>query len=126
MKSQEHYEQCNLFLMIDQAVKAKLHPGFDTIYAIPNAGKRSPRQGAWMKAEGLRAGVLDINIDYPSRVKGEYRNGMRLEMKVGKNKLTKLQLEWKERFENAGYYVAVAYSAKEGFNLILNYLKGEL
>jgi hypothetical protein len=33
--------------------------------AIPNAGKRSPRRGRWMKAEGLTPGAADLCVLIP-------------------------------------------------------------
>jgi hypothetical protein len=37
-------------------------------FAIPNAGKRSPWRGKYMKAEGLTAGVADLCIMMPNGV----------------------------------------------------------
>lgn len=47
------------------------------IFAIPNGGKRDPRQGKWLKDEGLMAGVPDIFLALPG---GGYA-GLFIEMK---------------------------------------------
>jgi hypothetical protein len=50
--------------VIDYITTCKTHPDIFAI-AIPNAGKRSLRHGARMKAEGLTAGVADLAILLP-------------------------------------------------------------
>lgn len=54
----EHAHQVALFNW--SRMHEKAHPELRLMYAIPNAAKRSKRQGAYMKAEGLRAGVPDV------------------------------------------------------------------
>lgn len=54
----EHQHQVALFKWARMHEKA--YPEMRLLYAIPNAAKRSKRQGAYMKAEGLKAGVPDV------------------------------------------------------------------
>ena len=95
------------------------------IYAIPNAQifqKGTDKAAAarivnYMKSDGLENGVLDVNIDYPS--KGYH--GMKIEFKYGKGKLSNMQKIWKKRFEKAGYLVLVCYSADVAIDAVCEY-----
>ena len=51
---------------------------------VGNERKTSPRAGARLKKKGVKSGVPDILIFEP---KGKY-NGLAIELKTGKNKLT--------------------------------------
>ena len=115
----EHQEQVKLFKWLDKAVA--FIPQLAVAYAIPNAAKRSPRLGAYMKAEGLRSGVPDICIPAPS---GDYC-GLYIEMKIGKNKPTAAQLSWIEALRIVGHRVEVCYSEKAAIDIILDYFKKE-
>jgi hypothetical protein len=56
----EHAQQVALFQWA--AIKEAHIPELACLYAIPNASRRSPRQGAQMKAEGMKAGVPDVAL----------------------------------------------------------------
>lgn len=89
------------------------------VHAIPNAGKRGFKAQAQAKAEGLKAGVLDLFIgwdvalaspDAPATVawidfKGFDKNGR-------PGKLTKTQVEWGNAMLAKGYNVACFYTVK--------------
>lgn len=90
---------------------------FQQIYAIPNGQLRSTAIGVRLKREGVRAGVLDINIDVPS---GKY-HGARIEMKAGRNRPTKKQAEQIERNEKFGYVSTVCWSAAEAILFTMAY-----
>ncbi len=102
----EHQHQVAL---IDWARRMRLPAGSDIepgamvadyLLAIPNGGKRSsPREGARLKAEGVKPGVSDLLL--PLR-RGGFA-GLWLEMKAPGNKPTKLQREWLDRMTAAGY-----------------------
>ena len=65
--------------------------------------------------------MLDIFLPHPV----EKYSGLFIEMKFGKNRLTKEQKEWIDRLTQAGYKCAVCYSFEEARDNILNYLKGK-
>lgn len=88
------------------------------IYAIPNSARRSPRQGAWMKAEGLSAGVPDLCIPMP---RGKY-HGLYIEMKAGKNKPTPAQVDWMNKLIEQGYCCKVCYGYEDGVREIKEYM----
>jgi hypothetical protein len=99
----EHDEQCAFIRWFRHAYPKKL------IAAFANDGKRTPRQGAWMKDQGLLPGMPDIliasqNSGYPA---------LFIEMKYGRNKLTESQESIKKQLESEGYLVKVCYSWQE-------------
>jgi hypothetical protein len=75
---------------------------------IPNEGKRSPLQGKKLKDEGLLPGVADYFL---AHVKRTYENGaltsiipgVWIEVKTKKDRLSKVQKEFKQRAVAAHY-----------------------
>jgi hypothetical protein len=96
------------------------YPALKMMFAVPNAGKRSPGAAAYYLAEGLKSGVPDIIL--PVAYQYPY-NGLVIEMKDGKNKPTPNQKTWLERFDQAGWRDEVCYSAKEAITVIKDFLK---
>ena len=89
------------------------------IFAIPNAARRSHQLAAYMKAEGLRAGVPDLFIPMPS---GEYA-GLFIEMKdVNGRPPRRSQMEWLERLNANGYAAYWAKGADQAIQLIQQYV----
>jgi len=116
-KLTEHAHQVALFRW------AKLsegkYPMLKLMYAVPNAGLRTPRMGSWMKAEGLRPGVPDVCLPWPS---GGY-HGLYLELKAEGGKLTKGQEGWLQGLLDAGYCAECAYGWEDAKRMIEGYLK---
>ena len=112
----EHNEQVTL-IQWAQLHEAQM-PELEMLYAIPNGGKRHAGTARKLKAEGVKAGVLDINLDVP---RGGF-HGLRIEMKYGKNKPTQAQREWIDRYAKHGYCTAVCYSFEDARDAILHYL----
>lgn len=115
----EHNMQVAFFKLVD------MHPIYRTaaIYAVPNAGgytggfKSNAARAARMKAEGVRRGPPDINVDHAA---GGY-HGLRIELKHGKNKPTPEQAEWHQRLRHANYKVEVAYSSGQAWEMLNAY-----
>ncbi len=136
----ESNEQIALFDLI-RRLEGK-YPLLKRVYHVPNGGMRHKATAGRLKAEGVRPGVLDINIDVPQRkvdglkyshgLRGDdclttVYHGLRIEMKFGKNKPTAEQKDWLEYYESAGYQTAVCYTSIEAWNVIVKYLGyGEL
>jgi hypothetical protein len=111
----EHQEQVTLFKWL-----ALQYPDqYDSTYAIPNAGRRTPRQGAYMKAEGLKAGVPDICMAYPSNG----LHGLYIEYKTTKGNPTKSQREWIARLDKNGYKAEICYGIDHAIRTIKSYLE---
>jgi|ETNvirenome_6_30_1030629.scaffolds.fasta_scaffold00053_15 hypothetical protein len=112
----EHEIQVSLMAWL----KLKHPHAYNVTYATPNAGKRTPRQGAYLKAEGLKAGVPDICIAYP---KGGY-GALYIELKKEGGKPTIAQNEWLDRLSNVGNKAVLCVGFTEAANTIDEYLRG--
>ncbi len=112
----EHDDQVAVFQQA--AMLEDKYPDLWLLYAVPNAGKRTPRMGAYYKAEGLKPGCLDYNLPV---ARGGYI-GLWIEQKFGKNKPTTNQLEWKRRLEVAGHLVFISRSVGDSMQMLKDYL----
>ena len=116
----EHSEQ--VALMTWARLQTKKRPALKLLYAVPNAAKRSPRLGAYMKAEGLTAGVPDLCLAWPL---GGY-GGLYIELKSMTGTATESQKEWIAKLNAAGNYAAVCKGWLAAKTLIENYLDKKL
>ena len=80
----EHREQVRLFVWIDTEQDDEI---IKQAYAVPNGGKRSIGVAKKLKAEGVRAGECDINLDV---ARGGYF-GLRIELKADGGHVSPLQ-----------------------------------
>lgn len=87
-------------------------------FAIPNGGKRNPREARRLIAEGVLAGLPDVQVAYPS---GE-NHGLFLEFKSNKGNLTQKQREVMFRLSSVGYRCYVVRSCIEALDRIEEYL----
>ena len=94
-------------------------PQLKNLYAVPNGGRRDRIEAAHLKQQGVKPGVPDICLAYPS---GVY-HGLYIELKVGKNKPSDLQKEWLRNLRAAGYMAIVCYGFEQAKEAIENYLK---
>ncbi len=127
-----HIEHQHQVALIDWARRVRLpeasdiEPGAtvaDYLLAIPNGGKRSsPREGARLKAEGVKPGVSDLLL--PLR-RGGFA-GLWLEMKAPGKKPNATQRDWLDRMERAGYFATWRDDWKEAATVIRAYTQGEL
>jgi len=115
MKHEEHQNQVALI----KWWASQHHPAI--LFAIPNAAQRSVGLAAFMKAEGLVAGVPDLFFAWPTAQYG----GLFIEMKTGTGRLTESQKLVIPRLEAAGYKVVVARGWKEAAEAIKEYLGGQ-
>jgi hypothetical protein len=116
MNHPEHNEQAALFRWAD--MQSVAYPELRWMFAVPNSARRSPRQGAWMKAEGLRSGVWDIFLPAPRPP----WSGLFIEMKHGTNKLSEPQKQFRAALDNQ-YRFAVCYNWIDAKIVILDYLE---
>ncbi len=117
-------------------------PELRLMHAIPNGGKRDGVTAARLKAEGVKAGVLDVFLPHPeaflyplhngtnvpTKEQGLYM-GLYIEFKEPGRKthknggLSDAQLEFMEAVREQGYCCRVAYTWQEAANLILAYYR---
>ena len=100
---------------------ARLDPVARCAFAVPNGGHRSKATAGRLKAEGVRAGVLDICLPKP---RGD-SHGLWIEFKFGANRPSPEQMLEIDRLVQDGYTVAVAWDAGLAIEFTKQYLKGE-
>lgn len=115
----EHATQVAIFQWAYLASKWK-YPALRWMYAIPNGGHRHKAVAGKLKAEGVKAGVLDIHLPVPVGICA----GLWIEIKHGKNKITQAQHEWAIGLSELGHRVVVCYTVDQAIRQIENYLDG--
>jgi hypothetical protein len=113
----EHGSQAALFCWA--ALNKETYPELEYMFAIPNGGQRNAATGARLKAEGVKAGVLDIFLPVARSV----WHGLWVEMKTAKGQLSQEQKDWIKYLRDAGYGVAVCKSWDEARDVIKGYLE---
>lgn len=111
----EHDEQVALFELL--TLYEPKYPILQWVFAIPNGGARHPAVAAKMKAEGVKAGVWDIFVPVPV----DYKCGLWIEMKFGKNSLSDEQKEFRRALGDVFEWV-VSYSTIKAAHAIGRYL----
>jgi len=81
--NEEHQIQVGLFEWID--LQKNKYPALKNTFAIPNGGSRHILEAANLKAEGVKSGIPDILLAFPSKC----FHGLFIEHKTAKGKLTK-------------------------------------
>lgn len=123
----EDDEQAMLFDWARLATVAGVKIG-DHLIAIPNGGKRNVREAARLKRQGVKAGVSDIQLCYPTT----RFHGLWIELKAPKTKNkaagkpTKLQTEWLESRKALGYAAELCDGWQSAMRTITAYIQGEL
>lgn len=98
------------------------YPGIEAMYHIANEGKRSASSGSRLKREGLKSGVSDICVPV---AKCGYNN-LYIELKSGKNKATKEQLDFISLINKYGGKALVVYEADNAIEVIKAYFEGRI
>jgi len=114
----EHSHQTALFLWAHQNIP--IHPALRYMFAIPNGGQRTKVTASRLKCEGVKAGVPDIFLPYPTRM----YHGLFIEMKRPSKtaKISPEQIDYIKYLDTVGYKVVVAYGYKQATHYILEYL----
>lgn len=88
--------------------------------AIPNGGRRGPREAALLKAEGVTAGAPDWVLFVPASGWA----GLAFEFKspTGKGRLTVTQSDFHESLRTHGWMVAVVTTALAAWDILIAYL----
>lgn len=98
------------------------YPGIEAMYHIANEGKRSASSGSRLKREGLKSGVSDICVPV---AKCGYNN-LYIELKSGKNRATKEQLDFISLINKYGGKALVVYEADNAIEVIKAYFEGRI
>jgi hypothetical protein len=88
------------------------------LFAIPNGGWRNEAVAAKLKAEGVTAGVFDLEL----LVARNDCNALFLDTKTKVGRLSDKQKEWAEAVKKHGYKCVVFRSLDEFIHIIENYL----
>lgn len=91
----------------------------DYLFAIPNGGKRNPREAARLKGLGVKAGVSDLFLPV---ARGGY-HGLWIEMKSKNGKASKAQTEWLIKMRDQGYAAALCFGWIPTKSTIKDYLE---
>lgn len=93
-------------------------PELDLMYAIPNEGSRSVVDGARRKKRGRKAGVPDVHLPLPRLG----YNGLWIEFKSSKGKVSESQKEWHAKLIANGHRVEVTRDWKHATEIVTEYL----
>lgn len=93
------------------------------LMAFPMQGQRSPRNGARMKAEGMRAGLADMFLAVPMPFETGY-HGLWIELKRPKPRgvVSPEQCDFLQSVHEQGYAWKVCFGFDECIKAISNYL----
>ena len=116
----EDHEQIALFQWRD--LFSVHHPELRLMYHIPNGGSRDKREAAKLKRMGVKAGVSDIYLP----VARGGKNGLYIELKAGRNRVTPEQQQFIEDVRQQGYAAEVCYGWEAAARVILQYLRGHI
>lgn len=89
------------------------------LFHVPNGGRRNAREAAFLKLEGVVAGIPDLFL----AVGRHGFHGLFIEMKAGRNTATPAQKEMMERLYRAGYSCVVCRSFEEFRDEVMKYLQ---
>lgn len=117
-KALEHEQQRALFAWVDDEATIRRYPELGLYFAIPNGGHRSPAVAAKLKAEGVRAGVLDTHLPV---ARGEYHS-LWIELKSPSGSVSPAQRDWIASLTRQGNRVVICTSWEAARDEILSYL----
>lgn len=117
----EHDEQVSLIQWA--FLSRKTRPELKGLAAVPNGGLRSKATAGKLKAEGVRAGYLDLQLLV---ARGGY-HGLLIEMKRTKDSTTSPeQKEWIKWHTEQGFYATVCKGFLAAKRVIEDYLDGHI
>lgn len=91
---------------------------YGLLYAVPNGGRRDQITGAKLKAEGVIAGVSDLNLD----IARHGYHGLRIELKTQTGRQSQRQRLWQTQVEAQGYKYIIVRDVIEFIEQITSYL----
>ncbi len=92
------------------------------LHAVPNGGRRDPREAARLKSQGVKPGVSDLCL--PLARNGYH--GLYIEMKrsrkQGASRVTPDQQEFLDHVRGEGYLAQVCYGAESAIAVLKAYI----
>ena len=120
-KSNKQLEKLEQIKVFDwKRANEKQYPDLRLLHSIPNGTYLHIYTAIITKRMGILSGIPDICL--PINSISEVCNALYIEMKWGKNGLSKSQKIIKKLLEDAGNKVVVCYSSEEAIDEIKNYL----
>lgn len=124
----QHIESEHQKALIQWSQHHKLPNGMrisELLIAVPNGGARNKRTAAILRAEGVKKGVSDLELVYPSGGYGALWIELKRPIVKGKTKpkATPEQLAWIERVRAVGHQAVVCYGWHQARAVILAYLE---
>lgn len=89
------------------------------LFSVPNGGTRNEREAVTLKREGATAGVSDLILAIPNKD----NNGVFIEMKTPKGRVTDDQKEFLALMQSLGYRVEVVRTFDQFVSVINDQLK---
>jgi len=114
----EHGEQVSLIAWAKE--NETRCPELKWLMAIPNGGLRSKSTARKLQLEGVKPGVSDLFLPVP---RGN-SHGLWIEMKAGRNKQTREQINFRRDMLAAGYSAVVCWSFEAARDIVISYLGG--
>ena len=118
VRTPEHLEQVALMQWANLPTSLKRWPELELLHAVPNGGHRFISVAKAMKAEGVKAGVPDLDLPVP---RGPFI-GLRIELKAKGGKESPPQRWWRERLTAHGHRALVCVGWEEARRAIETYL----
>jgi hypothetical protein len=118
----EHEEQKAVIKWCDDYAQIRWRKSVNgkfPIFAVPNAAKRKFKTAAYLIAEGLRSGVLDLFMPI---ARGGF-HGLAIEMKYDDRTPFDEQEGWLEFLSSENYKTCVCWSAAEAIKEITVYME---
>lgn len=91
---------------------------YGLLHAVPNGGRRDKVTGAKLKAEGVVAGVSDLEL----KVARHGYHGLLIELKTPKGHQSQQQRQWQRIVEAQGYKYIIVREVLEFIEQINSYL----
>lgn len=95
------------------------HPCLKWLYHTPNGGSRNVAEAANLKRMGVKAGVPDLCLPYPSNG----FHGLYIEMKKDGGRLTAAQRDYLAWLNENGYRAVVCYGTEHAIKVLEYYLR---
>jgi hypothetical protein len=95
----------------------------ENIFHIPNGGARNAKEGARLKAEGVKSGVSDLFLAYA--VYPYHGCWLELKAPIKSAKLSPSQLDWLTKQHKLNYCIGVCFGITQAVSYLEAYLRSD-